>query len=343
MSLTITRVDPTDTAAFLAWHAAWAAADRHELGEHAATWQPDELAVMLSQTGIRYRADAWAGVVGGETVAAGWMRRTLLDNTDRAEVGVHVPPEHRRRGHATALLAHLERLALEDGRTTAFGEAGYAYAAGAAGAGASGPEFARARGYDLALGDVMRVLRLPVDDTLLDRLAREAAPHHASYTLRSWVGPVPEDLLEGWAEVVASLSTEAPMGELDHEPESANTEAVRENEAVIAQQGRTKVNTVALSADGQVVAYTDLAVTVHEPDRAYQWGTLVRRAHRGHRLGIAIKVANLRLLQERYGEVRRLITYNAEVNDHMIGVNELFGFEPVARLGEFQKRLAQPR
>lgn len=343
MSLTITRVDPADTAAFLAWHAAWAAADRHELGEHAATWQPDELAVMLGQAGIRYRAEAWAGVVDGETVAAGWLRRTLLDNTDRAEIGVHVPPEHRRRGHATALLAHLEGIALEDGRTTAFGEAGYAHAAGPDGAGASGPEFARARGYDLALGDVMRVLRLPVEDAVLDRLAREAAPRHASYSLRSWVGPVPDDLLPGWAEVVASLSTEAPTGELDVEAEVPNVAAVRENEAMTAQQGREKVNTVALDADGTVVAYTDVAVTVHEPDRAYQWGTLVRRAHRGHRLGLAMKVANLRLLQERYGEIRRLITYNAEVNDHMIGVNELFGFEPVARLGEFQKRLAQPR
>ena len=43
--------------------------------------------------------------------------------------------------------------------------------------------------------------------------------------------------------------------------------------------------------------WTDLATTIHEPGRAYQWGTLVDRAHRGHRLGVAVKVANLRLLQ----------------------------------------------
>ena len=47
-----------------------------------------------------------------------------------------------------------------------------------------------------------------------------------------------------------------------------------------------------------MVAYTDLAATEHEPERAYQWGTLVRPDHRGHRLGLAVKVANLRLLQE---------------------------------------------
>lgn len=35
----------------------------------------------------------------------------------------------------------------------------------------------------------------------------------------------------------------------------------------------------------------------------------------------------------------RLTTYNAEVNAHMIGVNEALGFRPVARLGDFQKKL----
>ena len=87
-----------------------------------------------------------------------------------------------------------------------------------------------------------------------------------------------------------------------------------------------------------MVAYTDIATTVHEPGRAYQWGTLVRRDARGHRLGLAVKVANLRLLQRERPDVHELITYNAEVNAHMIGVNERLGFVPVARLGEFQKR-----
>ena len=68
----------------------------------------------------------------------------------------------------------------------------------------------------------------------------------------------------------------------------------------------------------------------------------MRRAHRGHRLGVAVKVATLRLLQERRPDVTEVLTYNAEVNDHMIAVNELLGFEPVARLGEFQKAL-EPR
>ena len=52
-----------------------------------------------------------------------------------------------------------------------------------------------------------------------------------------------------------------------------------------------------------MVAYTDIATTVHEPGRAYQWGTLVRGDARGHRLGLAVKVANLRLLQRERPDV----------------------------------------
>ena len=116
--------------------------------------------------------------------------------------------------------------------------------------------------------------------------------------------------------------------------------AVREREATLARQGRTKYNTVAVSADGDVVAYSDLATTVHDPGRAYQWGTLVLRGHRGHRLGVAVKVANLRLLQRERSDVLRLTTYNAEVNSHMITVNEALGFRPVAWLGDFQKKVS---
>ena len=78
---------------------------------------------------------------------------------------------------------------------------------------------------------------------------------------------------------------------------------------------------------------------MHEPGKAYQWGTLVRRDARGHRLGLAVKVANQRLLQRERPDLRVLTTYNAEVNHHMVAVNERLGFVPVARLGEFQKRL----
>ncbi|HEV2798435.1 MAG TPA: GNAT family N-acetyltransferase [Nocardioides sp.] len=338
--LQIHELDPFDDAALDAWHHVYAVAETHELGDIATAWQLEEVRALMQRNGTQAWVGGFAAVLDGTTVGAGWMRTPLMDNPELAEVTVHVLPEHRRRGIGTAVLEHLEDVARQRGRRILNSLASWAYDSGPdAAGGGSGPAFAAARGFDLALSEVQRELTLPVDDALLAGLAEDAARSHQAYTLRSWSGPVPDDLLQGWAEITSTLAPEAPMGELELEPVVISTEAVREREVTVERQGRTKYNTVALSASGEVVAYSDLATTIHEPGRAYQWGTLVRRGHRGHRLGVAVKVANLQLLQRERPDVRRLTTYNAEVNSHMIGVNEVIGFRPVARLGDFQKKL----
>ncbi|MDZ5662942.1 GNAT family N-acetyltransferase [Nocardioides sp. S-58] len=335
----IHELDPFDDAALDAWHGVYAVAETFELGGAATAWQLEEVRAMMQRTTTQAWLGGWSAVLDGEVVGAGWMRTPLLDNLELAEVAVHVLPVHRRRGVGSALLARLEEVARRRGRRILTGLASWAHDAGSDGAGGSGPGFAAARGFELALSEVQRELALPVDDALLRRLADEAAARHTSYTLRSWAGPVPDELLQGWAEITSMLVTEAPTGALEVEQEAVSTDAVRDREETVRRQGRTKYNTVALDASGAVVAYSDLATTVHEPGRAYQWGTLVRPAHRGHRLGVATKVANLRLLQRERPDIVRVTTYNAEVNTHMVGVNEALGFRPVARLGDFQKKL----
>ncbi|MCF6378901.1 GNAT family N-acetyltransferase [Nocardioides KLBMP 9356] len=338
--LGVVELDPFDDAAFAAWHHVYTVAETHELGDVATAWQLEEVRALMQRDGTTAWVGGWAALLDGRTVGVGWMRTPLRDNLELAELTVHVLPELRRQGIGSAVLSHLEQVARQRGRRILNSLASWAYGAGSdAAGGGSGPGFARASGFDLALSEVQRELTLPVDEALLVALADDAARYHPAYVLRSWSGPVPDDLLHGWAEVTSSLATEAPTGELELEPEVVSAEAVREHEETVERQGRTKYNTVAISPSGEVVAYSDLATTVHEPGRAYQWGTLVRREHRGHRLGVAVKVANLRLLQRERPDVTRLTTYNAEVNSHMIGVNEALGFRPVARLGDFQKKL----
>jgi GNAT superfamily N-acetyltransferase len=339
-ALRVEPVDPYDDDAVAAWHHVYAEAERYGHEDVATVWQLEELRVMLQDAGSRVAVRAWNGRVAGDVVASGYVRMPLQDNLDRAEVAVHVLPEQRRRGLGRSMAHHLEREARGHGRSTLYAEVQWDVEGGSDGAGRAGSEFARAAGYDLALSDVQRELALPVAGYVLSALAEEAGPRHAAYELRSFVGAVPDDLVAGWTVLLGSLSTEAPTGDLDLEPEQISVEAHRDAEDVVRRQGRTKYNTVALDRTGEVVAYTDLATTVHEPGRAYQWGTLVRRADRGHRLGLAVKVANLRLLQRERPDIARVITWNAESNSHMVAVNEQLGFRPVARLGEFQKRLA---
>ncbi|MBL0748847.1 GNAT family N-acetyltransferase [Nocardioides baculatus] len=339
MSREIVDLDAFDSVAFEAWHRAYLRAQA-ALGDAATPWMLEELRAVMQHGGSTAWSGGWSAVEDGVTVGAGFLRTPLLDNLELAELDVHVDPDHQRGGVGAALLARLEDEARRRGRTVLTGLVGWRWDHGPLGDGAAGPLFAAAHGYSLALTEVQRELALPVDEAVLARLADEAALAHEGYELRSWSGPVPDELLQGWAELTSALATEAPTGDLELEPEAVDLGAVREREATLARQGRTKYNTVALSPDGDVVAYSDLATTVHDPGRAYQWGTLVLREHRGHRLGVAVKAANLRLLQRERPDVLRLTTYNAEVNSHMIAVNEALGFRPVAWLGDFQKKVS---
>ena len=312
--LEIVEVDAFDPSSFDPWWRAYHDAEETDRGRTATIWQLEELRAFMQDDGRRTWRAGWSGLVDGVVVTTGFLTLPLLDNLDRAGLAITTIDGHRRRGYATAMLAYVEQVARDRGRSVLGGEAYWPYAAGPEGDGAPGREFARAHGYDLALGDIQRRLSVPVDDELLDELAAEAFPHHAAYTFRSWVGSAPDDLVDDFADIGASLMTEAPTGELTIEPEAPDVAALREEEALLVKQGRTKYVTVALDETGRIAAFTDLVTTVHEPDRAYQWGTLVRRADRGHRLGLAVKIANLRLLQQERPDVAQLTTFNAEVN-----------------------------
>lgn len=337
--LQITQVDAHDDEALATWHDVMARAEAHDRGDHATTWTLPELTQQLRRTGRTRRYSAYVGTLDGTAVAMGLLIEPLLDNTTSADLLVDVLPDHRRQGHGTAMLHHLEATARELGRTVLHAEVDWPHDQPVTGDGRAGVELLRREGWSLGLVEVMRVLPVPVDDALLDRLATEAAAHHEGYALRSWVGAVPSDLLDRWAVLTASLTTEAPTGDLTVEPEPADVARVREGEELMAAQGRTPYRTVALDPDGVAVGYTELVTTVHEPHRAYQWGTLVHRDHRGHRLGVALKAANHRLLQEHTDLVDHAVTWNADSNSHMVSVNEEMGFRPVEWCGAFEKRL----
>lgn len=335
----IRSVGPHDDAATAAWHATYEAADRYGREDLATTWGLTEVRAALTTEMDQTWRGLWSGIVDGEVVVAGQLTLSLLDNLTRAEVLVCTHPDHRRRGYGSAMLAHLEEYAARRGRRIFVAEAAYPSSSPADGAGHPHAEFLASQGYAYALGDVQRRLDLPVPDELLACLAAAAAPHHTAYTLRSWEGPAPDEIAGALAALDGSLMTEAPVGELEVEPMVRDAAALRAEEELIERQGRTKFTTVAVHADGELAAYTVLARSREDGRRAYQWGTLVAREHRGHRLGLAVKVANLVYMQGIRADAPCVVTYNAEVNEHMIGVNDELGFVPVERAGEFQKVL----
>jgi GNAT superfamily N-acetyltransferase len=334
----IRPLDAADPAAMAAWHASYHAA--HVFGqEYPSPWMLEEMRAEMLGDRTGERMEPFGLYVDGRCVSTGFVELPLMDNRHLARVEVATHPDHRGRGYASALLEHLTAVAVSHGRSTLNADAAWSVNGRPDGVGTPNADFLTRHGFSFSLGDVKRALDLPVDAALLERLAAEAATRHPGYRLRDFVGPVPEDLLGEFGALIGSLITEAPMGDLDFEPEVFDAARIRADEEVFAASGRTKYTTVAVAPDGALAAYSELAVPSYDPEHVYQWGTLVRPAHRGRRLGLATNVHNLRRFQAAESGRSLLFTYNAEVNTHMVAVNEAMGFRPVQRLGEFQKRL----
>ena len=226
-----------------------------------------------------------AVIEDGVVVGSNQVTLPLLDNVHLAFVEPLVPPEHRGRGVGTALLDFATRLVIDKGRDTLMAEVNIALDAEES----AGSRFMRNRGFKPAIGDLHRILDVPLASDRLAELAAVAAPHYEAYTLLSWDDVVPDEYMDGYCALQAAFNDEAPSGDLDIEAEAWDEARVRNGEDRGRLQGRRQSRTAALAADGSMVALTEMMTTDENPDWASQGGTLVLPGHRGHRLGVATK------------------------------------------------------
>jgi GNAT superfamily N-acetyltransferase len=277
------------------------------------------------------------GAYDGDTLvgfAGLWF--PLLDNLDKAYLELHVDPPARRRGVGRALVDEVEARARAGERTLILTESKMP-----AGQRETHPyrRFAESRGFEYSNVEVVRHLALPVPDERLRAWADKAAERHDGYTVETFVDEFPDDLAESLCLLMGQLAVDAPTGLVDFEEEAMTTERLKERYATAAAMDRSVYETVALSPDRTVVAQSTLAVARGDGPDVFQWGTFVHREHRGHRLGLAVKVANIRAVQEAFPAKTRITTQNAESNDFMVDINKEIGFEAVEDSMEWIKRL----
>jgi GNAT superfamily N-acetyltransferase/L-amino acid N-acyltransferase YncA len=332
----VRRIDPFDEELLARFHDACRRAELHER-PWESIWSLAELRARFEHPSGTERSELFAAFDGADLVGAALVDSPLEDNTDKAWMHTMVPPEHRRRGVGTLLVEHLAEVVRTDGRSVLLAESSYPFEARD-----EHPyrRFAERNGFVHDMAEIVRMLQLPVPAEVLEDLAAEASPHHGAYRLETFVGVVPDEYLPTYCQVHNQLGVDAPTGDVEFEEESLTPEEFRASEQRFAAAGSTRVSTVAVCGDHEVVAYTDLVVKADPADRVQQWGTLVHRAHRGHRLGTAVKVANLRVLQERFPDRTEVVTSNAEVNQHMVDINDRLGFRAVAVLPCFRRVLA---
>jgi GNAT superfamily N-acetyltransferase len=261
---------------------------------------------------------AWlASTESGQPVGGYLLELPDEDNRDNAFAAVLVHPSRRRQGIGTALAAHLADQVNQVGRSLLMSVTRI---------GSPGNAFAAATGGRTGMREVRRILHAdPGLQARLPALRAAAEPHAAEYTLRSWPGPTPDELVEGVCAVYTALG-DAPH-DAEFEPETWEAARLRGSEDRLVAQRSHWYSVAALAADGEVAAVTQLVVNPQTPDWGWQEITAVTRPHRGHRLGLLVKVAMLELLAEREPGLRRVATFNAAQNEHMIGVNEQLGYQ----------------
>lgn len=183
---------------------------------------------------------------------------------------------------------------------------------------------------------IIRTASLPLPAETVEALQRECDDAKGNYRILTWRGPVPEEYLDSWVQLMRQLDDDDPNEEWEMDTPEYTGERIREGEKTLAARGIERIVAVAVAPDGTLAGNSYVDVRGEGSSLGAQENTVVMPEHRGHGLGLALKLATHRLVPEEAPHVRTLITYNSHINDHMIRINEKLGYVAVAKEAAYQ-------
>ena len=217
--LTVRPVDLDSDADLDAVNRIHAAQEQHDYGASAtptvAQTRADSADTKFWQ---QHRLLAEREVAGRrEILGTGWVGLPLAENTDQAMVEPIVHPDHRGQGVGTALLTGLAQIARDAGRTILS-----AWGAVPLDGDVDDPDLPANRlaarfGMSRKNMAVTRVLDLPVDPNLLDRLWAQVEPRLDGYRILSWTDRTPTEHLAAYGVLLRQLELDEPDEDVLHE------------------------------------------------------------------------------------------------------------------------------
>jgi GNAT superfamily N-acetyltransferase len=320
----IEQVDLADTGRIRACYEVYLAAQRVDEPE-GPRFTDRPFAASLTVGWVGDPREVWLATEQAAGSAAGWYRLLMPDkeNLDQAYLELMVHPAERRHGLGLALLRHAASRAAAHGRSMLNGGVRN---------GSPGEAFARSVGARPGLVEIQRVLDVgtvevgTVEKAKLARLRGPAERAAAGYSLVSWAGPVPEEFIEQVAAVYNAMN-DAPR-DAESGPQDWDAQRIRERINDLRPHFRMHDYAVAARHDdtSELAALTEMSVDPANPGWGLQLFTAVARRHRGHRLGLLVKIAMMELLATTEPQLERISTWNAQSNEHMIAVNEALGY-----------------
>lgn len=326
------------------------AVQREVEGAHALTRSPAQV-LLAQQHQDHLEKPVWLALDGKQVVGSARGRRPLDGGAAALFTQIAVAADRRRRGIGTELLDRVVEHARHRGCTTLQSFVVHPSdplaplvpaASGSGGVPETNPEtrFLVRHGFTLEQASLGSTLALPVDPDDLDQVENVARRRSAGYDIVTWQVPTADDRLDDLALLRRRMSTDAPSAGRDADEESWDAARTRQHDAMQVAAGRTVLYAGAIHrASGHLVAFTELWLEADPQVVPDQLDTLVLREHRGHGLGLLVKVANLRRLVAVRPGSSLIKTFNASENEHMVAINRRLGFVPWIVSGAWQKRL----
>ncbi len=328
----IRDVDLSDEKTLYRWWEIHHEAQRDRPLDYTASWEVARVALPTRHPD--FHIELFGAYDGEEMVGAGLVNVPMTDNLRMAYFDVWVDWPARRRGVGTLLLDEVERRARALGRELALVEV-FAPPGGTS----TGTEFGDARGYAVANREGTKAIDLAASEPGWAALEAEVEAARGDFEVVAWSGPCPDERAEDLCALLSGFIAMVPQGELELEDGEWTVERLRQSERRAEEIGQDRFYAAAVSPEGRLVGVSDVRVARADPRIGYVGMTMVLPDARGHRLGLAMKLATHRALRASYPECTAVVTSNADVNDHMNAVNAVLGYRFLEQLLEYQKRL----
>jgi GNAT superfamily N-acetyltransferase len=330
----IVDIDTSDEPRVREWFDTWRAAQPHRPPDLVPSWEASRVPLTTSRDdsdvtlfGIRDQ-----GVLAG----AALLNLPLADNPTVAYADVMVHGGHRRRGIGTALLAETEHRARAAGRNRLLTEV---FVPPGDETGNPDRAFAEAGGYAVANREGMKDVDLAEAEPGWRTLEAEVEAALGDYRIVTWRDVCPDEHVASFGRALSRVMSLIPQGDLDLEDREWTVDRVREAGRHRVDVGLVTIESAALSPDGEVIGLTGLRTNRNDPRVAHVGVTMVLPEHRGHRLGLATKLAGHRAMRAAVPDCHLVVTSNSEVNTHMNAINQAMGYRQLETLVEYHRSL----